>query len=55
VGATLALYQRLLDEIATRPPEELLVGRVRLPTPVKLLVVGESVLSEARAGRAADA
>ena len=33
VGATLALYQRLLDEIATRPPESLLVGRVRLPTP----------------------
>lgn len=55
VGATLALYQRLLDEIATRPPESLLVGRVRLPTPVKLLVVGESVLSEARAGRAVDA
>ena len=55
VGATLALYQRLLDEIATRPPESLLVGRVRLPTPVKLLVVGESVLAEARAGRAVDA
>ena len=51
VGATLALYQRLLDEIASRPPEDLLVGRVRLPTPVKLLVVGESVLAEARAGR----
>ncbi|MBO3083313.1 phytoene/squalene synthase family protein [Cellulomonas fengjieae] len=55
VGATLGLYQRLLDEIATRPPESLLVGRVRLPTPVKLLVVGESVLAEARAGRAVDA
>jgi phytoene/squalene synthetase len=54
VGATLALYQRLLDEIASRPPEQLLVGRVRLPTPVKLLVVGESVLTEARAGRAAE-
>ena len=53
VGATLALYQRLLDEIASRPPEELLVGRVRLPTPVKLLVrAAESVLAEARAGRA---
>jgi phytoene synthase len=55
VGATLALYQRLLDEIATRSPESLLVGRVRLPTPVKLLVVGGSVLAEARAGRAVDA
>ncbi|MET0788904.1 MAG: squalene/phytoene synthase family protein [Cellulomonas sp.] len=55
VGATLALYQRLLDDIATRPPESLLVGRVRLRTPVKLLVVGESVLAEARAGRAVDA
>ena len=30
-------------------------GRVRLPTPAKLLVVGESVLAEARAGRAVDA
>ncbi|MEZ0447188.1 phytoene/squalene synthase family protein [Cellulomonas sp. ICMP 17802] len=55
VGATLALYQRLLDEIASRPPESLLVGRVRLPAPVKLLVVGESVLAEARAGRAVGA
>nr|WP_315094794.1 squalene/phytoene synthase family protein [uncultured Cellulomonas sp.] len=55
VGATLALYQRLLDELATRPPESLLAGRVRLPTPVKLLVVGESVLAEARAGRGVDA
>lgn len=55
VAATLALYQRLLDEIASRPPESLLVGRVRLPTPVKLLVVGGSVLAEARAGRAVDA
>ena len=32
-------------------PESLLTGRVRLPTPVKLLVVGESVLAEARSGR----
>jgi len=55
VGATLALYQRLLDEIASRPAEQLLEGRVRLPTPVKLLVVGESVLAEVRSGRADDA
>jgi phytoene/squalene synthetase len=55
VGATLALYQRLLDELATRPPESLLAGRVRLPAPVKLLVVGESVLAQARSGRAVEA
>ena len=55
VGATLALYQRLLDELATRSPESLLAGRVRLPTPVKLFVVGESVLEQARAGRAVHA
>ncbi len=55
VGATLALYQRLLDEIATRSPESLLVGRVRLPAPVKLLVVGESVLAEARSDRSVHA
>jgi phytoene/squalene synthetase len=52
VGATLGLYQRLLDDIAARPPASLLAARVRLPTPVKLLVVGESVLAEARSGRA---
>ncbi len=51
VAATLALYQRLLDDIALCTPQEILERRVRLSTPTKLMVVGEAVLSQVRAAR----
>jgi len=51
VAATLALYQRLLDDIARHTPAEILERRIRVPTPTKLWVVGESVVSQARAVR----
>ena len=51
VAATLALYQRLLDDLARCTPGEILARRVRLSTPTKLRVVGEAVLTQARVGR----
>ncbi|WP_426593227.1 phytoene/squalene synthase family protein [Cellulomonas sp. McL0617] len=51
VAATLALYQRLLDDLAQCTPAQILDRRVRLSTPTKLLVVGEAVVAQARAGR----
>ena len=51
VAATLALYQRLLDDIGGCTPEEIVDGRVRLSTPTKLRVVGGSVVTQARGGR----
>lgn len=51
VAATLALYQRLVDDLERCTPDEILRRRVRLSTPTKLLVVGEAVVAQARAGR----
>ena len=53
VGATLAMYQAW-SRARDAAPEALLTGRVRLPTPVKLLVVGGSRAGEVR-GREVDA
>lgn len=53
VAATLALYQRLLDDIAQCTPAEILERRIRLSAPTKLRVVGEAVVVQARAARLA--
>ncbi|WP_028045260.1 squalene/phytoene synthase family protein [Cellulomonas sp. URHE0023] len=51
VAATLALYERLMDDLERCTPSEILERRLRLSTPTKLVVVGEAVLAQARAGR----
>lgn len=43
VEATAALYDRLLDDLAATPPEDLARRRVRVPGPVKAVVVGRVV------------
>ncbi|MFC8191920.1 phytoene/squalene synthase family protein [Cellulomonas sp. NPDC057328] len=52
VEATLALYARLLDRLATTPAEDLEGRRVRVPGPEKAAVVG-GVVGRAVAGAAA--
>jgi len=53
VAATLALYDRLLAELAATPPEQVLARRVRVSTPRKLAVLGR-VLAAQAAGTAAE-
>lgn len=43
VAATLALYDRLLADLAAQPTEHLLAARVRVPGPVKVRVVAGAV------------
>ncbi|MBO0899375.1 phytoene/squalene synthase family protein [Cellulomonas sp. zg-ZUI22] len=43
VEATTALYDRLLRDLAATPPEDLTQRRVRVPGPVKAVVVGRVV------------
>lgn len=57
VAVTLALYDRLLADLAATPPEEVLARRVRVSTPRKLAVVagtlGRQAAGPARAALAA--
>ena len=54
VACTLGLYDRLVSELASTPPAELLTRRVRVPGPTKLAVVaatvGASMVSSFRPG-----
>jgi phytoene/squalene synthetase len=54
VAATLALYDRLLADLAATPPAQVLATRVRVGTPRKLAVVA-GVVAATVAGQAADA
>jgi phytoene/squalene synthetase len=54
VAATLALYDRLLADLAATPPAQVLATRVRVSTPRKLAVVA-GVVAVTVAGQAADA
>lgn len=60
VAATLALYDRLLAELAATPPEQVLASRVRVSTPRKVAVLVRTLAAQAadavprRGGAAAD-
>lgn len=47
VAATLALYDRLLAELAATPPEQVLASRVRVSTPRKLAVLVRTLAAQA--------
>jgi phytoene/squalene synthetase len=47
VAATLALYDRLLADLAATPPEQVLARRVRVSTPRKLVVLARTVGGQA--------
>lgn len=47
VAATLALYDRLLAELAATPPDQVLARRVRVSAPRKLVVLGRVLATQA--------
>jgi phytoene/squalene synthetase len=47
VTATLALYDRLLEDLAATPPERVLATRVRVSTPRKVAVLARTIGAEA--------
>lgn len=53
VATTLALYDRLLADLAATPPAEVLASRVRVSTPRKLAVVARTLAGEAVRARGA--